>query len=246
MEEYRSATIPYMETSPSVQLKIWCSLPNWKSRLSIYGLYSASLYSLRSHSIKHMEGDMLRNIAIVTNASVSALLDWIAALTQKNQTTKILTTPIVATLLFCASSVQATAQDTSTVMFNAYAQSTLYPESFDSYIRQNRSLFNQSFEICLGRLFKKYAPQVEAHMSYCRRIPDPRMRGECISRNKSAAVVGWTSSMVETLEGHPWCMTFTGSFTCPGKKGWEALMPGFYVPMMENWLPTVRPIFQCE
>lgn len=156
---------------------------------------------------------------------------------------------IITFLLFsiCSLSTKVNAQDVSTILFNVYVQSALYPESFDDYVEENQSLFNQTFLTCLTRLYNFYAQRAIEHADYCRGLPDPRMRSECMGRSDAATVGMWCISLAATLDGTPWLRTFSGDQAYTAKQIGDALLgPGGYVSLNGPLLQRLRPIFQCE
>ncbi|MFX0199002.1 MAG: hypothetical protein ACFFCW_23005 [Candidatus Hodarchaeota archaeon] len=156
---------------------------------------------------------------------------------------------IITFLLFsiCSVSTKANAQDVSTVVFNVYVQSALYPESFDDYVEENQRLFNQRFLTCLNVLFMRYGQRAREHADYCNGFADPKMRSDCMARNEAATVGMWCLSLAATLDGTPWLQTFSGNQAYTAKQIGDALFgPGGYVSLNESLLQMLRPIFQCE
>jgi len=143
--------------------------------------------------------------------------------------------------------MKVNAQDVSTIVFNVYAQSVLYPESFDDYVEENQRLFNQRFLTCLNGLFIVYGQRAKEHADYCNGFADPKMRSDCMARNEAATVGMWCLSLAATLKGTPWLQTFSGDLAYTAKQFADAFLgPGAYVSLNEPFLQMLRPIFQCE
>lgn len=188
-----------------------------------------------------------QNIKINNGALVRTMSCLCILVMGKLEPKKILVISLLVIFVFCASLTIVTAQDVSTIMFNVYAQSVLYPESFDAYVQENQHLFNQRFLTCLNRLLITYSQIAKQHSDYCNQFADSRMRSDCIQRNSAATIGMWCLSIQERLNGTPWVRTFSGDLAYGGKQLTDALLgAGTYLSLTQQFLPMVRGFFRCE
>jgi hypothetical protein len=105
------------------------------------------------------------------------------------------TLSIITVLLFCSLVLQKEvhAGKTSDVMYSVYKQSFSDPITFDTYIAQNKNLFDAEYFACTNRLLLKYAGRAK-ELADCRGYADAQMQQRCMaqygcSRKKWGSVV---------------------------------------------------------
>ena len=159
---------------------------------------------------------------------------------------------ILTIIFFCSLMLhkEVHAGKTSDAMYSVYIQSFSNPEIFDTYIAQNKSIFDAAFFACTERLLLKYAARSKEHVYYCRGYEDPQLHQQCMAQNLDAQFGDWLLSLVAAIKnGTPWCKTSTGSFNCQIKqlsKVYDSLFPGLKEEIAQKVEPLNRLYLNCD
>ena len=154
---------------------------------------------------------------------------------------------LIGVFLFCCLIGKQGYSGEYVVVYDLYYQLTLYPESADNVIQENRKLFDERFWRCLSIVEQRAKDAFVKHQAMCQQLVDPRSRQQCEAENEAGKVWMWVQSLRIAISGRArWSETAVGQASIMGKHQLELLDPGTYEQIVRNFAPAMRWMLVCQ
>jgi hypothetical protein len=164
---------------------------------------------------------------------------------------RVLSHPL-AVVLVLTSCAPLPAQAPGDVLWEAYAESVVYPEAFDLYLLErivaDDSPFDNGFKAHLQNVMSRLAVSSADHRAICDQHPDPNSRWQCLGEDIASQLFAWCGCLYQAVaDDELWSDTFCGRNMIFAKRTVEG--SGYdYVALSTDALgalePQLRGLFQ--
>jgi|GEM_PF-6222675 len=129
-------------------------------------------------------------------------------------------------------------------VYDAWYNTSMYPEKGNQFIYSNQAVFNNRFHVCLNSVEKLTKYLSMQYIAGCNQKIDPREANICLQGNEAGKFVNWTQEIRQVVLGKVrWSETMIGQASMLAK---NTLGTETYETLISSSAPWARQQLVCQ